>query len=203
MTRLTAQSLEAFKKLNPDDAKLQALTIDELYANLESPNVDFSTVTFKGEGLLESGGWDCAKGIGFVVFDCVCLLLGAVALRASCTEQVAEDIAKAAEPVATKLEQYIKTMSAPESSRLDVATAAFGVISTIYSGSCMGAVLAAFFSSLYWYQYILYGATAAGTIAAACFSGGTAEIGLIVVELATAGFLVDDSIKCADACSYA
>ena len=203
MTKLTAKEFDVFKKLHPNDAKIQALTVDELYANLDSTNVDFSTVTFKGEGLLEGSGWDCAKGIGFVVFDCVCLLLGAVSLRASCTEQVAEDIAKAAEPVATKLEQYIKTMSSAESSRLDVATAAFGVISTIYSGSCMGAVLGAFFSSLYWYQYILYAATAAGTIAAACLSGGTAEIGLIVVELATAGFLIDDSIKCADACSYA
>jgi hypothetical protein len=31
---------------------------------------------------------------------------------------------------------------------------------------------------------------------------GVAEIGIIVVELATAGFLVGDSIKCADACNY-
>ena len=108
MTKLTAATLEAFKKANPTDQSLQAVTLEELYANVNSPEVNFSSVTFKGEGLLESGGWDCAKGIGFVVFDCVCLMLGAVALRASCTEQVAEDIAKAAEPVATQLEKYIK-----------------------------------------------------------------------------------------------
>jgi hypothetical protein len=37
---------------------------------------------------------------------------------------------------------------------------------------------------------------------AAVATDGAAEIGIIIVELATAGFLVGDSIKCADACSY-
>ena len=85
---------------------------------------------------------------------------------------------------------------------MDVATAVFGVISTIYSGACLGAVLSAFLGSLTWYNAVLYGATALGTIMAALATDGAAEIGIIIVELATAGFLIGDSIKCVDACSF-
>ena len=93
-------------------------------------------------------------------------------------------------------------MSAAESTKFEVATAVFGIVSTIYSGGCLGAVLGAFLGSLTWYNAILYGATALGTIVAAVATDGAAEIGIIVVELATAGFLVSDSINCAKACSY-
>ena len=50
---------------------------------------------------------------------------------------------------------------------------------------------------------ILYGVTALGTLAAAFATDGTAEIGLIAVELATATWLVEDSIKCVEEGSYA
>ena len=111
-------------------------------------------------------------------------------------------MAKAAEPVASQLEKYILIMSDANSSKTAVATAVFGIISTIYSGSCLGAVISAFLGSLTWYNAILYGATALGTIMAAVATDGAAEIGIIIVELATAGFLVGDSIKCKEACSY-
>lgn len=200
---ITAAQLQAWKASNPHNLKLQKVTIGELYANIEDPTVDFNTVSFKGSTTeLLGDSWDCAKGIGFVVFDCVCLFLGAAALRDSATAEVAEDLAKAAEPVASQLEQYIKIMGDKASSTYDVAKAVFGVMSTIYSGSCMGAVISAFLDSLTWYNAILYGATALGTIMAAVCTDGAAEIGLIVVELATAGFLVADSINCVQACNY-
>lgn len=143
----------------------------------------------------------CALGIGYVVFDCLCLFLGAASLRNSLTPKAASDMAVAAEPVANQITKYVKTISAADSSKTDVAAAVFGVISTIYSSGCLGAVLSAFLYTLSWYQAVLYGATALGTIMAAVATDGAAEIGIIVVELATAGFLVADSVKCADACS--
>ena len=48
---------------------------------------------------------------------------------------------------------------------------------------------------------MLYGALAIGTIMAAVSTDGVAEIGIIVIKLATADFLIADSIKCLDACS--
>jgi hypothetical protein len=132
----------------------------------------------------------------------VCLFLGAIALRSSVTAEAAEDMAKAAGPVSKQLEKYILIMADQGATKTEVATAVFGIISTLYSGSCLGAVISAFLGTLTWYNCILYGATALGTIMTAVATDGVAEIGIIVVELATAGFLVGDSIKCADACNY-
>ena len=146
---------------------------------------------------------DCEKQIGYVIFDCVCLMLGAVELRASLTAEAAEDMAEAAKPVLSKMDKYIITIADEASSKTEVATAVFGIMSTIWSGGCLGAVVSSWLGTLSVGNMILYGATAFGTLLAAFATDGAAEIGLIIVELATAGWLIEDSIKCADECSYA
>lgn len=203
MRTITPEVFNAYKALNPHDAKLQRLTLSELYEQTGSGQVNWDNINYESasSGLLGGSTWDCATGIGYVVFDCVCLFLGAASLRASFTAKAAEEISEAAKPVANQLTKYIETMAAAESSKTDIAGAVFGVISTIYSGGCLGAVIGAFLGSLTWYNAILYGATALGTIMAAVATDGAAEIGIIVVELATAGFLVGDSINCSKACS--
>ena len=200
---LTTALLDQYKALYPDDAKLQALTLDELLTATAGVTVDYSTLTYPGEAAALLGdGWSCAEGVGYVVFDCVCLFLGAATLRSSLTAEAAESMAKAAAPVMSQMEKYIATMAASTSSKTDIATAVFGIISTIYSGGCLGAVLSAFLGSLTWYEAALYGVTAMATIVAALATDGAAEIALIVIELATAGFLVNDSINCVKACDY-
>ena len=146
---------------------------------------------------------DCEAKIGAVIFDCICLMLGAGEARAALTGEAAEEMAEAARPVLSKMEQYIATMASKESSTTEVAGAVFGVVSTIWSGGCLGAVVGSWLGHLSVGDKILYGATALATLVAAFATDGAAEIGVIAVELATAGWLVDDSIKCADACSYA
>lgn len=146
---------------------------------------------------------DCEKQIGYVIFDCVCLMLGAAELRAGVTAEVAEEMAEACKPVMSKFESYIVTMASKEASTTEVAGAVFGMMSTIWSGGCLGAVVSAWLGTLSVGNAILYGATALGTLLAAFATDGAAEIGVIAVELATAGWLVEDSIKCADECSYA
>ena len=145
---------------------------------------------------------DCEKSIGYVIFDCVCLLLGAAECRAALTEEAAESMAKAAEPVLSKMEQYIITLSSEEASVTEKATAVFNVVSTIWSGGCLGEVISAWLGTLSFGDKVLYGATALATLLAAFATDGAAEIGVVAVELATAGWLVDDSLKCAKACSY-
>ena len=205
MRTISPESFQAYKLLYPDNERLQKLTLEELYQHTGSGNVDWNKISY-AEHDDESASLEaispCVLGIGYVVFDCVCLFLGAIALRSSLTAKGAAAMAEAAEPAVNQISKYIKTIAAAESSKMDVATAVFGVISTIYSAGCLGAVISAFLGTLEWYQAVLYGATALGTIMAAVFTDGTAEIGIIIVELATAGFLIDDSIKCAEACSY-
>jgi len=145
----------------------------------------------------------CEKQIGFVIFDCVCLMLGAAELRAGVTAEAAEEMAEACKPIMSKFEGYIVTMAKEGASTTEVAGAVFGVMSTIWSGGCLGAVVSAWLGTLSVGNAILYGATALGTLLAAFATDGAAEIGIIAVELATATWLVEDSIKCADECSYA
>ena len=98
----------------------------------------------------------CGESIGFVIFDCICLMLGAASLRSAATAEVAGEMA----------------------------------------------VIGAWLGSLTLGNKILYAATALTTIVAAVATDGVAEIGLIGLELATAGWLISDSIKCAEACEF-
>jgi len=145
----------------------------------------------------------CEKQIGYVIFDCVCLMLSAEEARSALTAEAAEEMAEAAKPVLSKLDQYIATMASKESSATEVATAVFGVVSTIWTGGCLGEVVGKWLGTLDLGQKILYSVSAVATLTAAFATDGAAEIGVIAVELATCGWLIDDSVKCAEACSYA
>ena len=145
----------------------------------------------------------CEKQIGYVIFDSVCLMLGAAELRAGVTAEAAEEMAEACKPVISKFESYILTMAKEGASTTEVAGAVFGMMSTIWSGGCLSAVVSAWLGTLSVGNAILYGTTALGTLLAAFATDGAAEIGIIVVELATAGWLIEDSVKCVEECSYA
>lgn len=146
---------------------------------------------------------DCEKQIGYVVFDCFCLMLGAAEVRATFTAEAAEEVAEAARPAMSKFDQYILTIASKESSTTEIAGAVFNIVSTCWSAGCLGEVFSAWMGTLTLGDKILYGATGMATMLAAFATDGAAEIGVIAVELATCGWLVDDSIKCADKCSYA
>lgn len=86
---------------------------------------------------------DCEKQLGYVIFDCICLMLSAVEARSALTAEAAEEMAEAARPVLSKLDKYIVTIASEEASTTEIATAVYGVISTIWSGGCLGEVFAA------------------------------------------------------------
>jgi len=146
---------------------------------------------------------DCEKQIGYVIFDSVCLMLGAIELRAGITAEAAEEMAEACKPIINKFDSYILTMASKESSTTQVAGAVWGMMSTIWSGGCLGAVVSAWLGTLSVGNAILYGVTALGTLVAAFATDGAAEIGIIAVELATATWLIEDSAKCIEECGYA
>ena len=77
---------------------------------------------------------DCEKQIGYVIFDSVCLMLGAAELRAGVTVEVAEEMAVACKPVISKFDSYILTIASKES--IDIATAVFGLCLRFGARSC-------------------------------------------------------------------
>ena len=204
MTALTAEALQVWKDANPDDAKLQALSLADLEEKLKETPVDWSTLELPKDDseLLQGSTMDCVLGVGYVVFDCVCLMIGAVAIRGSLNPTSAKAVGKAAQPVMNALEKYIAALSKEGATTASKAGAVFNIMSTIWSGGCLGAVFAAVMESLEWYTAALYAVTGMGTILAALATDGVATIGLIAVELATFGFLVSDSINCVTACDF-
>jgi len=210
MTTLTQEELDNFKSLFPNDKKLQNLTLKELLNNTNGGKVDWSNPPFTKslkeraiKPLAVEGISECQLNIGFVIYDCVCLAIGAVGLRAGASRETAEAVAHAAEPVLSKLEAAIEKMAAQGASKTDIARGVWEVLKTIWSGGCLGAVLSAFLGSLTWYYYALYAATALATIVAALATDGAAFIAEVVIELATFGFLVADSVNAAKACDIA
>ena len=143
---------------------------------------------------------DCEVDTGYVIFDVICLAIGATALRASASRSTAEAIATAAEPVIPKLQAIIETIAADGTSATDRAMAVFKLLQIIWSGDCLGAVVSAFLGSLTWYYAVLYGVTATATIVAALATDGVAFAAEVAIELATFGFLVADSVNAREAC---
>ena len=202
---ITERDLDAYKAAMPGDAKLQKLTLQELLTATAGEKVDWKTLKLpsrKTEQLLEGSTPECVVQVGFVVFDCVCLFLGATALRDTINENDARAVGEAAEPALSQFEKYIEVIEDKDSSTAEVAKAVFDIITTVYTADCLGAVFSAFLGSLTWYTATLYAVTGMATIVAALATDGAAEIALMVVELATFGFLVNDSINAGKACSF-
>lgn len=191
---INQRTLEAYKSLNPDDSYLQALTLDELLQNVSSRHVDYSKIAFSGTTIGTSTNNSQSVATGLFAFDCLALFLGAGHLRSSVTEEAATALAEATKDLTQNFSRYAQTIKSSDSSRSEIAAAVFGVVSTIYSGGCLSNVLKAFVSNDDYYLRVLIGATALGDIMTAVSEDGAAEIGVIQVELATAGWLIEDSL---------
>jgi hypothetical protein len=205
-TTITQQHLDDYKALFPNDRDIQNITLQQLLTQ-SSGKVDWQrlqpgTAPARPEASVQAPGLtDCQTKIGYVLFDVVCLAVGAVGLRASVRPQTIAAMAGAAAPVLSKLEVVIARMGAEGTSTVDMAKGVFTILSTIYSGGCLGAVVSAFTASLTWWDMILYGVTATATIIAALATEGAAFVAEVVVLLATFGFLASDSVKAVQACS--
>lgn len=199
---ITQQKLDQFKLIHPEDERLQSLSLQELIDNTDGGVADWSKLPKREAVTTVTEATSCPVAMGFVIYDCVALFLGAGGTRDGVTEAEAEAVAEAAEPVLSQLEKYIETITKEGASVTDQAQAVWGIISTIYNGGCIGGVISAFLGTLTWYNWILYSATALATIIAAVATDGAAEIAEIIIELATAGWLISDSVTAAKACNY-
>ena len=220
MASITQQQLDTFKRLHTGNPQIQALTADVVNANVAGSVVDWNklnvgtgTGAVAGTGIgiaaiampmgLMSDITPCEKAIGYVIFDAVCLALGAVGLRAAVSGATIEAMTRAAAPAMSQIERIIATMAAPGAGVTDYARGIFNILKAIYSGGCLGAVFSAFTSSLSWWDGVLYGITGTATIVAALATDGVAFVAEVVILLATFGFLASDTAKAVDACSIA
>jgi hypothetical protein len=207
MTNITQTQIDDFKSLYPGNLAIQALSLTEVLANTSGRPVDWGSIPFqptKTAALVAGSSLsltDCQMKIGYVIFDVVCLAVGAVGLRSTVNSATIEGIFRAAAPVMSKIEVIIAEMAAKDASLTDLAYGVFRILQTIYSGGSLGAVFSAFTASLTWWDMILYGITGTATIIAALATDGVAFVAEIIIVLATFGFLASDSVKAVSSCT--
>ena len=66
MRTITPAAFEAYKALNSHDSKLQALTLEELYENTGSGDVDWDKIKYPRQVLLGASGWGLRYGHWFM-----------------------------------------------------------------------------------------------------------------------------------------
>ena len=196
-----AEQLATFKSFYPNIEHVQALTLDDATRIVGGKPVDWNSVTpadFAPSSTTAITA--CQKAVGFVIFDVICLAVGAVGLRTTVRASTIEAMASAAESSLPKIETIIAQMGASNATVTDRAWGVFQILKTIYTGGSLGAVFNAFTGSLTWWNMILYGVTGIATITAAFATDGLALAAEIVILLATAGFLASDTIAAINAC---
>ena len=145
---------------------------------------------------------ECDKRIGYVIYDCVCLSLGATEARSRITDNDAEKIAAAARPIFQSLKQPIVAITEKED-RYTIATQVFDIVAKLYSSGLLADVIKVWVGTLTAADALRYGANAFKTILASMCTDGAALIGIIVIEIATFDVLITDAIECSKSCSYA
>lgn len=207
MMSITQKQTDDFKNLYPASPQIQALTLADVLAHTSGKTVDWSSIQFQSPNTAAMVAGrslsltECQANIGYVIFDVLCLAVGAVGLRASVDARTIEGIFHATAPVAARIEVIIAEMGAAGASNTDRAYGVFRILSAIYSGGSLGAVFSAFTASLTWWDMILYGITGTATIIAALATDGIAFVAEVAILLATFGFLASDSVKAVQACS--
>ena len=143
---------------------------------------------------------DCSTHIGYVIYDCICLALGAGEMRDKITDVDAKVIAAAADPAIIAIKNEVYTISDIASDRAEIASAAFTIVSTLHSTGCLPEVYKIWVATLPTRDAIKFTAKTFKTLVAAFFTDGVAVLGMIIVELATFAHLIPDSIDAMNCC---
>jgi len=142
----------------------------------------------------------CVLAVGYVVFDVICLGIGAVGLRASVKPSTIEAMATAAAPLVSKLDGYIAAIAKDGASALDKGKAIFNILKLIFNGGQFKAIFKAFKDSLSWWQVALYGVQGLATIVAAVATDGVAFAAEVAILLTQFGFMTADAISAYNKC---
>ena len=146
---------------------------------------------------------ECNTHIGYVIYDCLCLVLGSQEMRDRATDADARVLAAAAEPVRDSIKSNILVIADDVSDRTEKAESVFTIVNKLYSSGCLFEVYKVWVASLPAKDAVKYTAKALKTLIASFATDGAALLGVIIVELATFKYLIEDSIECKETCGYA
>lgn len=144
----------------------------------------------------------CASAVGVFILDCFLVGWGAGGLRFKISPGSIEDVALAIEPHLSDLEEYVKLISDPSTTWFPRARAVWNTLLLIKNGLMFEAVYHAMIKDLTWWDMVLYGVLGLAELTAAFLTDGAALIAEMVVELASAGFMITDGVKAVETCVW-
>jgi hypothetical protein len=196
---LTEKQWNSFVNNYCTDEEMKKISYKELMDNTNNGQLDLSDLSAGSNEKVSDVSADCGLAIGFVIADVVALATGALSIRASVSEESAQTIAGIVGPDIPDILKYVDTIAAEGSSDEEIAKAVFGIMKVTLKSPYD--IVKAVFASLPWYKKALAIAQGVATIVAAVATDGIAFIAEVVVELASFGFLVTDSVHAVSACS--
>lgn len=197
---ISQKSLEDFKKLYPENARMQAVSLAELIQNTPKRRYRGENATgLQGQvarSLLSPCGW---ARVGLLT-DLVLAGIGAWGLYGKINSKSMLEVANIIEEHTAKIDEIFLTLTGGNATALQKATAVFDVLKLIYSAGLFEAIYKAIMNSLEWWDMILYGIIGIGELAGAFLTDGAELIAIVAVELALIGFIASDSVKWFQAC---
>lgn len=198
---LTQENLDLFKKTQPTNQKLQALTLSEVVSYASTQSCNWQTLAWdpsQSHIMAQSVMSPCKMAVTNVIIDCIFLALGAVGLMSKLPPTAIAAVSRAVEPVLSEIELIVHGLQSY--SLIDQAKAVYKILKCIYTGGCLSAVFGAISNSLTWWDMLLYGITGLATITSLVLTDGALFVAEVVIILGNTGFLIADIIKVKDAC---
>ena len=195
---LSQKQLDNFKKLHPTNEKIQKLTLAQVLSNTKGKIADWSALKPDGDDdyISPSDINPCTKKIAWVVYDVICLIVGAAGLRSTANSKTIDAIVKEIETSAEFLRKVIAVLK----NTISVAKKVYNIARLIKDGGLLGAVFSAFVGSLTWWDFLLYAITGTATIIAVLATDGAAFVAEIVLVLITFAWLVTDIARAIQTC---
>ncbi|MDF7777332.1 hypothetical protein P1X14_18890 [Sphingomonas sp. AOB5] len=205
-TMPSQDQLDTYKAAFPMNVPVQALTLDQVQSRARGLNVNWNVLTLAPprQVLGRVGITPCEKAIAAVVIDIVMIAIGASGLAGKINGDTVEEVAQIlVDELGEDITEIDKMFQAVNDGGSDweKAKAIFAILGKLKDIGCLGAVIAAIFKSLSWWDMILYGLTAFATIVALIATDGIAFIAEMVILISSGVFMLEDVASAINICS--
>jgi hypothetical protein len=205
---ITLADLNKYKALYPDDPAIQAVTLDQLIEKSRGKDhrgdaAEQKHGLFPRDPLLTP----CELAWGGVAVDVVCVILGYVGIREKVNGKSLSDIVtliKDWDNISDKsaFQEAAKILASDSATLWDRAKAVKDIGMLLYTANMIEAIIKAIFSSLTWWDAVLYGTLSMAELAAAFLTDGAALVAAVAAEIVLFAFLATDTKNMLETCGY-
>ncbi len=204
-SKITQKDLDAFKAhMRNDgniDSSIQSVTLDQLILHATTrDHWGNSAITLPNPRPARGIATPCQTAVAIFVLDCILVIWGAWGLRAKLSPAAVEEVAVAIEPVLNDIEHQLNSFSDSSVSTFGKAKVIWNIAMLIKNGGMFEAVYHALYKDLTLLDMVLYGVLGLAELSAAFLTDGAALVAEIVVEVASAAFLINDGLKAVEVC---